>query len=134
MDTFESIADVGIGELANLVGRDDIDNAYTVLLHVDSLALPMKSGLDINLLKFIRFRHHQVLLFGDTRHNRDLCCELPVPDIVNFYSISALGNAGKEIEAVNIRNGARGEFRYVNHGTRQHLIVRIDHTAVDIAV
>ena len=61
-DTFQGIADVGVGEFTYLIGGYYIGNSQIALLGVDGTALSLKCAAHNHFLKFDPFVQYHVFL------------------------------------------------------------------------
>ena len=130
----QGVADVGVGELAHLVGGHHVADAHRVLLRGQGAALALESAAHHDFLQFDAFAQgevsHEGCPFGQGEgrlHGR-------VAHVAHGDLVGAGIQVGEGVEPVDVADDARVEGFDVDGGTRQGLSGGVHDAATDGAL
>ena len=133
-DALQGVADVGVGELAHLVGGNDVGDAQRVLLRGEGAALALESAAHYDFLQLDAFAQREVADDGGAFGHGDGGFDGGVTHVVHADFIRAGVQVGEGVESVDVADDARMEGFDVDRGARQGLAGIVDDAAADGAL
>ena len=133
-DALQGVADVGVGELAYLVGGHHVADAHRVLLRGQGAALALEGAAHHDLLQLDAFAQGDVAFHGFPFGDGDGQFHRGIAHVADFYLIGADGQVGQCVESVDVADGTRVEGFDEDGGTRQGLSGFVDNAAADAAL
>ena len=133
-DAFQGVADVGVRELAHLVGRDDVADAHGVFLRAEGASLSGEGAAHDDFLQFDAFVQGDVAFDGFPFGDGNGKFGGRVAYVGDFYPVGAGCEVGQGVEAVYVADGACVERFDVDGGSRQGLLGIVDDASADGAL